>query len=204
MCAELQRGQRIGASLAGEMARTWRSRSQAKRWDLPDRWRYAAQFERLDVDESERVALLKTGLRHRFEYRMPGDKMTQMVCGCAARNLDRAHALPTRQTDRRPLAARERAPVSTDVVASTGQDARPMQCGMILSNDPATYVVAGSGSAVDIACSSCHRVEPDRGIDRRHISDSTFTKESLKDFVPLLGFGPGRNFGPRLLSYPGA
>ncbi|ALE55120.1 hypothetical protein AC233_10740 [Burkholderia sp. HB1] len=77
--------------------------------------------------------------------------------------------------------------IRRDVVARTGQKVTSKQWEMILSNDPATYVVAGAGSGK--STSLVLRVialNLYRGIDRRHISVFTFTKESRKDFVKKL------------------
>jgi len=74
-----------------------------------------------------------------------------------------------------------------DVVSRTGQNARDRQWDMILSNDPATYVVAGAGSGK--STSLVLRVVAlnlYRGIDRGRISVFTFTKESRLDFIAKL------------------
>ncbi|MFM0042144.1 UvrD-helicase domain-containing protein [Paraburkholderia sediminicola] len=77
--------------------------------------------------------------------------------------------------------------IRRDVVVCTGQNARDRQWDMILSNDPATYVVAGAGSGK--STSLVLRVialNLYRGIDRGRISVFTFTKESRLDFISKL------------------
>lgn len=77
--------------------------------------------------------------------------------------------------------------IRRDVKARTGQDPRPRQWEMILSNDPATYVIAGAGSGK--STSLVLRViamNLYRAIDRNRISVFTFTRESRKDFVQKL------------------
>jgi superfamily I DNA/RNA helicase len=91
--------------------------------------------------------------------------------------------------DEKPIGidARMADEIRRDVLARTGQDARPKQWEMILSNDPATYVVAGAGSGK--STSLVLRVialNLYRGIDRRHISVFTFTRESRRDFIAKL------------------
>ncbi|KVZ18394.1 hypothetical protein WL14_30955 [Burkholderia cepacia] len=77
--------------------------------------------------------------------------------------------------------------IRQDVVSCTGQNARDRQWDMILSNHPATYVVAGAGSGK--STSLVLRVVAlnlYRGIDRGRISVFTFTKESRLDFIVKL------------------
>lgn len=82
---------------------------------------------------------------------------------------------------------RIKAEIRRDVKARTGQDPRPRQWDMILSNDPATYVIAGAGSGK--STSLVLRVVAlnlYRAISLNRISVFTFTRESRKDFVKKL------------------
>ncbi|ACD20779.1 UvrD-helicase domain-containing protein [Paraburkholderia phytofirmans] len=77
--------------------------------------------------------------------------------------------------------------IRRDVLARTDQRPRDAQWEMILSDHPATYVVAGAGSGK--STSLVLRVialNLYRGINRNEISVFTFTKESRKDFVKKL------------------